>query len=134
MRVCFLLFRSPITFIRQYPENESWELGEKKMPVVDNTTHMGILRSSSNQELNAVEQNFQKARRTTYSLMGAGLHGESGLDPETSISISISKQLIKVWCVQSWSMEARSGTPILISLKRIGKGSKSCGKVCDQKL
>ena len=28
------------------------------------------------------------------------------------------KQLIKVWCVQSWSMEARSGTPILISLKK----------------
>ena len=73
--------------IRQYPENESWELGEKKMPVVDNTTHMGILRSSSNQELNAVEQNIQKARRTTYSLMGAGLHGENGLDPETSISL-----------------------------------------------
>ena len=73
--------------IRQYPENESLELGDKKMTVVDNTTHMGILRSSSNQDLNAVEQNIQKARRTTYSLMGAGLHGENGLDPETSISL-----------------------------------------------
>ena len=67
--------------IRQYPENESWELGDKKMPVVDNTTHMAILRSSSKQELNAVEQNIQKARRTTCILMGAGLHGENGLDP-----------------------------------------------------
>ena len=57
------------------------------MPVVNNTTHMEILRSSSNQELNAVEQNIQIARRTTYSLMGAGLHGENGLDPETSISL-----------------------------------------------
>ena len=73
--------------IKQYPENESCELGDKKMPVVDNTTHMGILRSSSNQELNEVEQNLQKARRTTYSLTGAGLHGENGLDPETSISL-----------------------------------------------
>ena len=51
------------------------------MPVVDNTTHMAILRSSAKQELNAIEQNIQKARRTTCSLMGAGLHGENELDP-----------------------------------------------------
>ena len=34
------------------------------------------------------------------------------------------KQLIKVWCVQFWSMEARSGTPILISLKKNWKRFK----------
>ena len=73
--------------VKHYPENESWKLGNKEMPVVDSTTHMGILRTSSNQELNVVEHNIQKARRTTYSLMGAGLHGENGLDPETSISL-----------------------------------------------
>ena len=48
---------------------------------------MGILRTSSNQELNVVEHDIQKVRRTTNSLMGAGLHGENGLDPETSISL-----------------------------------------------
>ena len=72
--------------IRQYPENESWTLGDKKMPVVDNTTHIGILRSSSNQELNSVKQNIQKARHTTYSLMGTDLQGENELDSETGIS------------------------------------------------
>ena len=34
------------------------------------------------------------------------------------------KQLIKVWCVQSWSMEARSGTLILISFKKNKKRFK----------
>jgi hypothetical protein len=33
-----------------------------------------------------VDENIRKARRATYSLMGTGLHGENGLDPETSIS------------------------------------------------
>ena len=34
-----------------------------------------------------VSHNIQKARRTVYSLMGSGLHGENGLDPETSIHL-----------------------------------------------
>ena len=34
-----------------------------------------------------VECNIQKARRTVYSLMGTGLHGENGLDPEAAISL-----------------------------------------------
>ncbi|MCG7875776.1 MAG: reverse transcriptase domain-containing protein [Candidatus Thiodiazotropha endolucinida] len=72
---------------KDYPENESWTLGSKTMPVVNNTTHMGIHRSSTNQEMHNVEINIQKAKRTTYSLMGSGLHGENGLDPETAISL-----------------------------------------------
>ena len=73
--------------IKNYPENEKWHIGDKEMPVVESTTHMGISRSSSNQEMQAVESNIQKAKRTIYSLMGTGLHGENGLDPETSISL-----------------------------------------------
>ena len=73
--------------IIQYPGDEAWELGGKIMPVVENTTHMGILRSSSKQELNAVEHNIQTARRTAYGLVGAGLHGENGHDPESLISL-----------------------------------------------
>ena len=61
--------------------------GSKIMPVVENTTHMGILRSSSNQKLNAVEHNIQKAHRKAYGLMGAGLHVKNGHDPESSISL-----------------------------------------------
>ena len=57
-----------------------------KMPVVEEAMHMGILRSRNSQE-STVHHNIEKARRTTYCLMGAGLHGSNGLDPETSIHI-----------------------------------------------
>ena len=73
--------------IKNYPEGETWKIGDKDMPVVEQTTHMGIPRSSSDQEMHAVETNIQKAQRTMYSLMGAGLHGENGLDPETAVSL-----------------------------------------------
>ena len=52
------------------------------MPVVSETMHMGILRSSDTQET-AVQENIAKAQRTLSSLMASGLHGENGLDPET---------------------------------------------------
>ena len=60
------------------------------MPVVDSTTctHMGILRISTNQEIHAVKHNnIQIAKRTACSLMGPGLHGGNGMDPETAISL-----------------------------------------------
>ena len=59
---------------------------EQPMPVVKEAMHIRILRSADTQE-SAVSHNIQKARRTVYSLMGSGLHGENGLDPETSIHL-----------------------------------------------
>ena len=52
------------------------------IPAVKETMHIGILRSSDSQET-VVRENIAKARRTLYSLMASGLHGENGLDPET---------------------------------------------------
>jgi hypothetical protein len=43
--------------------------------------------SDTNSARTTVDENIRKARRATYSLMGTGLHGEHGLDPETSISL-----------------------------------------------
>ena len=73
--------------IKEYPEGETWKLNSKNMPVVTRTTHIGIMRSSTNQEMKNVEANIQKASLTIYSLMGTGLNGENGLDPETAISL-----------------------------------------------
>ena len=67
--------------------NFSWTLGNKIMPEIEKTSHMGITRTSANQESNAVNENIQKARRTLYSLMASGLHGENGMDPETALSL-----------------------------------------------
>ena len=59
------------------------KMKEQPMRIVKEVMHMGILRSADTQE-SAVTHNIQKARRTVYSLMGSGLHGENGLDPEKS--------------------------------------------------
>ena len=62
------------------------KVDNKNLPVVSQTMHMGIMRSANTQE-SAVQENIKKARRTIYSLMGARLHGENGLDPDTSIHL-----------------------------------------------
>ena len=49
-----------------------------QMPVVKEAMHMGIQRSEDSQE-SAMKHNIEKARRTVYSLMAAGLHGNNGL-------------------------------------------------------
>ncbi|MEW8546756.1 MAG: reverse transcriptase domain-containing protein, partial [Candidatus Thiodiazotropha sp.] len=67
-------------------EDINISMNGKQMPVVKEAMHMGILRSEDSQE-SAVTYNIDKARRTVYCLMGAGLHGENGLDPDTSVHV-----------------------------------------------
>ena len=62
-------------------------MGDQQMPNVDKTTHVGVVRTRDNSPTSAIDENLQKARRTLYSLMSAGLHGENGLDPETCIHL-----------------------------------------------
>lgn len=66
--------------------NTTWDLDGAQMPKVDKTMHVGICRSSDTGE-SAVAENVKKARRTMYSLMSAGLHGENGLEPVTSLHL-----------------------------------------------
>ena len=54
------------------------------MPVVKETMLLGIQKSEDSQE-SAVKPNIEKVRCTVYSLMAAGLHGNNGFDPDTSI-------------------------------------------------
>ena len=62
------------------------KVDDKNLLVVSQTMHMGTKRSASTQE-SVVQENIKRARRTIYSLMGAGLHGENCLDPDTSIHL-----------------------------------------------
>ena len=58
------------------------------MPVVEKSTHIGVQKSNKNSALLTVEENIKKARRIVYnSLMGSGLHGRTGVDPETAITL-----------------------------------------------
>ena len=61
-------------------------VADKAMPVVTQTRHMRIMSLANSQEP-AVQENIKKARRTVHSLIGAGLHVENGLDPDTSIHL-----------------------------------------------
>ena len=63
-----------------------WTLKGKEMPNVTQTMHTGIMRSADTEQ-SATKENIQQARRTLYSLMPSGLHGEHGLDPETAINL-----------------------------------------------
>ena len=56
------------------------------MLVVKEATDMGIKRSAVSNDAK-VDENIKKARKTMYSLMGPGLHGYNGLDPETSVQL-----------------------------------------------
>ena len=63
-----------------------WKLKDQPMPSVERTMHMGIMRSAD-AEQSATRENIKKAKKTLYSLMSSGLHGENGLDPETAIHL-----------------------------------------------
>ena len=59
------------------------------MPIVTQSAHIGIQKSETNSTHSTVNENIKKATRALYSLrlMGVGLHGENGIDPETTISL-----------------------------------------------
>lgn len=69
--------------------NEFWNINGNNMPVVTNTTHIGIHKCEKDSARSTVEENIKRARRTTYSLMGSGFHGKNGLDPETILTLFI---------------------------------------------
>jgi hypothetical protein len=55
--------------------------------LVQNLAHIVIQKSETNSTQSTVSENIKKATRALNSLMGVGLHGENGIDPETSISL-----------------------------------------------
>ena len=56
--------------------------------------HIAILRSEDSQE-SAVSHNIENARRTVYSLMAVGFHGNNAPGPDTSI------HLLQTYCPSS---------------------------------
>ena len=52
-------------------------------------THIGITRTSSNNNTETITNRVTKARKTAYSLMGAGLHGLNGAGPLVALMMHI---------------------------------------------
>jgi hypothetical protein len=48
--------------------------------------HLGILRNSKNNNMDTVQERVKDARRATYGLMGAGMHGLNGVGPDVSLT------------------------------------------------
>ncbi|CAC5416673.1 unnamed protein product [Mytilus coruscus] len=64
-----------------------WTLGNSILPTSNKATHIGICRTDDDSCKATIDENLKKARRTLYSLMGDGLYGQNGLNPQTSMSI-----------------------------------------------
>ncbi|CAG2194613.1 unnamed protein product [Mytilus edulis] len=72
---------------KQQEPSFPWSIGNSIMPIVSQTTHMGVLRTSKPDDPNPLYENVKKARRAMYSLMPAGLHGKNGLDIQSLLHI-----------------------------------------------
>jgi hypothetical protein len=70
-------------------ENHTWNINGQNLERADTATHLGIKRDNKSKSgtKEVVADIIQIARRTVYALMGAGLHGLSGLNPRASIHL-----------------------------------------------
>lgn len=73
------------------PKNRDITLNDTPIKRSDEETHLGIQRTADLTQKATLEGRIKVARRTTFSLMGAGLYGLNGVNPITS------KQLIDVY-------------------------------------
>ena len=83
-----MVYNSPVN-CDTWQKANIWDINRSPLQVVNNSLHLGIERCSTpNQRIsNHVNNKISIARRTLYSLMGAGLHGLTGLNPIASTKI-----------------------------------------------
>ncbi|CAG2257957.1 unnamed protein product [Mytilus edulis] len=76
---------------------EKFHIGSETLETVENYKHIGIDRDSREVEATRtiIGNRLKTARQTSYALMGSGLHGLNGLNPEVSCKLW-STQLKKV--------------------------------------
>ena len=74
-----------IIYNNRNKEKTEWQIGKDTIESSSSTTHLGLLREDSNKF--DIRPKIQMARKTMYSLMGAGLHGRRGLNPLSSYRI-----------------------------------------------
>jgi len=63
------------------------KLGDNTLHFKSETSHLGLTRSSSDENRINIEERIALARRTLYSLIKTGVHGTNGLNPRTSCKI-----------------------------------------------
>jgi hypothetical protein len=58
---------------------------KQEIEEVQSTKHIGLIRRADGK--NDITSRIQRGRRTLYALLGAGLHGKNGINPEVSFKI-----------------------------------------------
>ena len=79
----------PKSYRQFWKDVSPWTIGDKKLPVVDCTTHLGITRDVSKHDpvSSHITDKLSVGIRTAYALMGSGLHCLNGLHPCVSLHI-----------------------------------------------
>ena len=68
-------------------EEKSLTLGNKQITLADQTKHLGLIRTVKQEsKINTLER-ISLARRTLYTLLNVGAHGNNGLNPKISYKI-----------------------------------------------
>jgi hypothetical protein len=70
-------------------QNYEWTFNNENLPVSESVTHLGIQRCSNITATSkkTIENRIITAKKTIFSLMGAGLHGLNGVNPKVSIHL-----------------------------------------------
>jgi hypothetical protein len=73
--------KSQIHILNTQPNDQhlKWHINGESLKVTDQYTHLGLNRTYVKNSI--ASEVIQKARRTAYALMGAGLHGTNGVNP-----------------------------------------------------
>ena len=65
-----------------------FKMNGNDIEVVNSYKHLGLTRKAKfNDNSELITERIQLARSTAYALMGAGLHGLNGVNPEVSVSL-----------------------------------------------
>ena len=64
-----------------------WKLRDSNLSASMQEKHLGLIRDPSCKANLTISENIQKARRSCYALMGAGMHGVNGTHPVISIEL-----------------------------------------------
>ena len=78
-----ILVRSkhPLSF---WKDISPWSLNDEEVQVVDSGKHLGVERNNQSTNKVVIQERTMIGRRTTYALMGAGLHGLNGINPKVA--------------------------------------------------
>ena len=75
------------TLTQVWKDAKPFMLGKEALEITEDYTHLGILSSTMKGHEQLTDESIKLARRTTYGLMGAGLHGNSGINPLVSAKL-----------------------------------------------